>query len=93
MKKIPKKKLDEGIELTREYWKTGNTDILDKRISKMQSLEKQIHVWWDAILNLLDGILETHGFCPDAENEKIYEVLRVLGWEVTDGEIQESEGL
>lgn len=33
MKKIPKKKLDEAIELTREYWKTGNTDILNKRIS------------------------------------------------------------
>lgn len=59
----------------------------------MQSLEKQTHVWWDSILNLLDGILATHGFCPDAENDEIYCALRCIGWEATDGEIQESEGL
>ena len=93
MKKILKKKLDKAIELTREYWATGNTDILGKRISLAQSLEKQTHVWWDAILYLLDGILETHGFYPDAENDEIYCALRCLGWEVTDGEDKTSEGL
>lgn len=84
MKKIPKKKLDELIALSREYWKTGNTDILQKRLSKAQSLEKVIGVWWDSILYLLDAIITGHGYCPEAENEKIYEVLRVLGWEPSD---------
>lgn len=90
--KISKKNLDEVISVTREYWKTGDTLLLDKRHSKADKLAKSVGIWWDAVLYILDGVLIHHGFKPDATNEEIYAVLGVLGWEVTD-EIQESESL
>lgn len=97
MKKISKKKLDKLIELTREYWhgeyeQGKNRAILSKRITLADALEKEIGLSWGAVLGLLDGILQNHGFFRDATNDEIYCVLRCLGWEVTD-EDEESEGL
>jgi hypothetical protein len=84
MKTISKKKLDELIAMTKQYWDTGERDILQKRIDLASTMEKETGLTWGAILDLLDGILANSGFAPNAENEDIYCVLRVLGWKVTD---------
>jgi hypothetical protein len=98
MKKISKKKLDKLIAMTREYWhgeyeQERNRAILSKRITMAEALEKEIGLHWGAVLGLLDGILQNHGFFRDATNDEIYCALRCLGWEVTDAEDEESEGL
>jgi hypothetical protein len=90
MKKISKKKLDYIIALTREYWETGNRNILGYRIDKATELQPTTGLSWSGILDFVDGIL--HGFAPDATDDEIYCALRVLGWEATD-EIETSESL
>ena len=87
MKQIPKKQLDKVIGLTREYWKDGDTAILGKRIRMAGSL----NIDWSPALYLMDGILQNNGFCPDASNELIYDIIRLLGWEVVDDEKYPSE--
>lgn len=91
MKKINKRILDWCIELTRLYWgeEDVSNDILDDRIKTAKKAESG---WW-SLLNLLDGILGSSGFNHEASNLEIYLVLRLLGWEVVDEEIEESESL
>ena len=91
MKKINKRILDWCIELTRLYWGENDVDseILSDRIAKA----KESEVDWYPLCNLLDGILASSGFNHDASNWDIYLVLRLLGWEVVDEEIEESESL
>ena len=98
MKKIPKKKLHKLMEMTKEFWSHGMDEeeaqeLLRERIGQAQAFEQETGIDWFAILCLLDGIFHNAGLCPDADNFKIYAVLGLLGWEVADGEIQESEGL
>ena len=95
MKKIPKKQFDEIIDLTRQYWDAAPEDGLQTvptRINAAMELEKKIGVMWIAITDLLSAIIGHRGFCPDAKNDEIYSVLRILGWEVVD-ENQTSESL
>ena len=90
MKKIPKKPFDEIIDMTRYYWANGGDDaFLQNRIDKAMSIEC---VGWLPVMDLMDSILNPHGFCPDAENDEIYCALRCLGWEVS-GEVEASESL
>lgn len=86
MKKIPKKLLDECIEVIREYWRSADTNhkALDKRIAIAQKIEKQTGIEWLAIVNFLDAILMNYGLQPDAENDEIYCTLRCVGWEPID---------
>lgn len=92
MKKISKKKLNRLISMTREYWETGDTTILHKRITLAEAMKKT-GLTWSAILDLLDGILANHAFLPEASNDEIYCALRCLGWEASDAEDETSEGL
>ena len=92
MKKIPKKKLDEIIDLTRQYWESGNSELLQERIDKAMDLRADTSLDWYACVNLMDGILQPNGFLSHAENDEIYSVLRILGWEAVDEE-QTSESL
>jgi hypothetical protein len=91
MKKINKRIVDWCIELTRLYWggKDIDTEILTDRIETAKKAE----INWFALINLLDGILAKGGFNPEASNLEIYLVLRLLGWEVADEEVEESESL
>ena len=84
MKKIPKKKLDTAIVLTKEYWASGDVTIL----GKLHRLAEKIHpdLEWTAILDMLHGIFKYQGICPDATEDEIYCALRCLGWEVVDEE-------
>lgn len=84
MKKIPKKLLDDCIEATRKYWATGNKSFMAKKIEASQKLANEIGRSWLAVENFIDGILNSNGFCPDAENDEIYCALRCIGWEPVD---------
>lgn len=84
MKKIPKFLLDRYIELSRQYWDTGNFNLLDDLKNASFVIQDAINVDWLSIENFIDAIIRHRGFLPNAENEKIYEALSVLGWEVVE---------
>jgi hypothetical protein len=86
MKTISKKKLDELIAQERQYWETGSHDALAKRLDLARDMEAETNLSMFAILDLLSGILCPRGFAHDAENDEIYSVLRIMGWEATDEE-------
>ena len=90
MKKIPKEKLDSVLTMTRNYWKTGERDLIPARIALTQSLQIDVGVDWLCFLNIADSILQSNGFKRNASNATIYAVLNALGYEVVDDEIQES---
>lgn len=84
--KIPKGQLDEIIELTRTYWNGEDADrqLLQERIDKAQVLELIVGVDWLTVIDFVDSIIRHRGFLPNAENDMIYSVLKLLGWEVAD---------
>jgi hypothetical protein len=94
MKKINKRILDECIELTRLYWgESGDEKRYDNILDDRFKWARTSGVKWSPLLNLLDGILASNGFAPEASNWDVYLVLRLLGWEVVDEEVKESESL
>lgn len=86
MKQIPKKPLDEIIEVCRRYWNSEVADskALDKRIKIAQKIEKRTGLDWLALANFIDAVLMGDGLEPNAENEKIYSALRALGWDIVE---------
>lgn len=84
MKKIPKKLLDDCIEACRAFWGSGNKCLLFPMHEKAETLGKAIGLDGFVVSDFISCIAKGWGFCPDAENEKIYSVLRVLGWEVVN---------
>ena len=86
MKQIPKKQFDEVLDLSREYWETGGTTVLQERIKAAQEIKKATDIDWLAIIDFVDCIVRTTGILPDASDEMFYILLRVLGWEVADVE-------
>lgn len=79
-RKFPKEMLDELIESVRDEWRSYRDHV--DTIALALSAEDRIGANWLYIANLLMAILSPSGFRPEATNEEIYEVLRVLGWEV-----------
>lgn len=92
MKQIPKKLLDGLIYLKRMYWKDGEVELLPGIMALTKELGKDSNLEWLAIGDFLSGILMNNGLLPNADNETIYEALKLFGWEVVD-EVQESESL
>lgn len=83
MKKMPKKKFDKILDLSRAYWENGDEEILTERIHLAMELEKIIDVDWINVLDFANSIVASRGILPDAENDEIYCALRAIGWEVT----------
>lgn len=81
-KQLNKKDLNKILRYTRSYWEHKTTDAEALLEARLAAAEKMVGGGWLALIDLLDGILGAHGFCKNASNEKIYEVLRLLGWEV-----------
>ena len=86
MKTISKKMLDKLIAKERKFWKVGGENNFDSRYELARTMEAKTGLSAFAIIDLLGGIVSLRGFAPDAENNTIYSVLRILGWEVTDEE-------
>ena len=82
------------MTMTRKYWETGDRDYLISGHALCDVLEKKTGVSWSAFADLVGSILQHGGFKTRATNSTVYEVLKVLGYEVVDdGEEQKSESL
>ena len=84
MKEIPKKLLDDCIEACRGFWGSGNHFLMHQMHEKAETLGKAIGIDAFVVSDFIGTIVKGWGFCTDAENEKIYSVLRLLGWNVVE---------
>ena len=84
MKKIPKKQFDSIVRLSREYWETGSTPLLQERIKAAIEIRDVTQIDWLAIIEFVDCIIRRTGVLPGASDEMLYILLRVLGWEVVE---------
>lgn len=82
MKKIPKKLFDEFLQETRKYW----LDEANYETTLLLAKELQIktNVQWIAWKDFINSFLYPQGIARAVTNEQIYEVLKILGWEVVD---------
>lgn len=96
MKPIPKDTLNELARLTRKYRRTGDTDILDKRIKKAQEISRAVYgdEWhWLCFADFVGAIVGTSGMAPAASNETIYKAFEAVGLSVqADTEEPPKEG-
>ena len=84
-KTIPKVWLDKAIAGVKEYWSNPkDIQALDRISEATHEIEHAPAIVYFAVDNLLTGILCITGCKPDASNEDIYAILRLLGWEVSD---------
>ena len=90
--KIPKNLLDALIYLERLYWQDGEKELLQGIFALAMEIEEKCGIDWTSVKELVSSIVRNNGFCQYANNERIYEVLNVLGWEVSS-EKQESKSL
>ena len=86
--KIPKDALDEAIDLAKSYWaaypwrrKSGLVGNL-RFFCACLKIQIATHIFLYDIRDLLTAVI--FGIKPDAINEDIYAILRLLGWEVSD---------
>ena len=85
MKKINKKLLDELIRIERKYWKTGDTDLLDKQTLLAHDLSKFTFGndgSWLKFSDFVGSIVASNGLKKSATNQDIYNAFAVLGYEV-----------
>lgn len=98
MKKISKKQMGKLIDLSRQYWVSARAtgepseSLLKERNKIASEIADKTGLSEFAIIDLVDSIVRCNGLLPDADNDEIYFVLRILGWRVKD-EVQESESL
>lgn len=84
MKQIPMKQFDKVVRLSREYWDEGSIVTLQERTKVAMKIREVTGIDWLAIIDFVDAIIRRTGILPDASDEMIYILLRVLGWEVAD---------
>lgn len=81
MKNMPKNLLDELIEAERAFWYSG-ADNIDRIKAAAFKIQEETELCFTAPWDIVNQIIRPSGFCPGADNETIYSVLRVLGWVV-----------
>lgn len=82
-KVLDKAKLDELIEMTRNYWHERElSESTEKLIGMRKFYEKNFPRDLD-LMGFLHSIISGLGMKPEATNEDIYTVLKVLGWVIT----------
>lgn len=86
MKQIPKKQFDELVRLSRQFWEGIDTTLLKDRIDVAMEIREATGIDWMAIVDFIDCIIRSTGILPGASDEMLYNLLRVLGWEVADVE-------
>lgn len=84
MKKVPKILLDSFLDVTRSFWKNGDSGSIELSIDIARLLQKYSGIYWDCWKNLASSIFCTNGFKEEAKNEQFYEILKILGVEVVD---------
>lgn len=84
MKKIPKKLFDDFVDISRKWWK-GELESRCRELEEIaEALQKATGIDECFIVKFIDSLIAPDGFNPDAENDEIYSVLRICGWEVVD---------
>lgn len=83
MKKVPKKLFDEFLHKCRKYW-LENEDIYSETYLLAKELEGLTGVQWLAWKDLTNAFLYPSGLDRAVTNEQIYEILKIVGWEVVD---------
>lgn len=91
MKQIPKKEFDEVLRLSRDFWESGDPLLVKDRIAIAQYITNKTGIDWMAICDFIDCLIRRYGFLPGASNEMLYILLRVLGWEVADVEVNTTD--
>ncbi len=87
MKKIDKKVLDELIRVSRKYWKTGDTDLLPKKIDLSYQLSTQVFGMNNhgfAFSDFVNAIVQTTGLKHSATNQDVYNAFAAIGYEVAE---------
>ena len=85
--KIPKHYLEEIIDATRDRFAYADYDeeCYETICREGAFLESYTGVSFDFCRDFLESILHLdEGIIYEATNEQIYEVLKILGWEVVD---------
>lgn len=85
-KVINKAKLDELIVLIRAYLSSGGIggEEMRERCNEIISFAGRNFPYMLRLVDLIHVILGLGGLNHDADNEDIYKVLEVLGWEVKE---------
>ena len=84
MKKVPKILLDSFLDVTRSFWKNGDSVSSELSIDIARLLQKYSGIDWSCWKDLANSIFCTNGFKEEAKNEQFYEILKILGVEVVD---------
>ena len=87
MRKVPKTILNKCIDNCRNFWKTPYPDCQkygDAWHTYSEALKDTTNLSAFSWQDIIGGILANDGINKDATNEQIYEVLKILGWEVVD---------
>ena len=83
MKQFPKREMDELIQGVRAWRRDEGNSSVHKPMTAAHKIGELTGINFMKWLNLIDAICA--GLAPDAGNDTVYEVLRVLGWEPDTG--------
>ena len=79
MSKIPKSLIDEFIRVCKKYWKTGDTDIINKAIDIAKDIELKTNKDWIIWQELLSSLCKLK-----VSSNCIYGIIKSIGFEVVD---------
>ena len=77
MSKISKSLIDEFIRVCKKYWKTGDIDVLDKKINIAEDIELETNKSWSIWEGLLGSLCRLN-----VSSNCIYGILETIGVEV-----------
>ena len=84
MRSVKKETMDELARITRKYWTTGDTDILDAKHRKARELSEQAFgsdAKWLQFCDIVDGAIYLNRNVP---NDTIYKIFGLLCIEVNE---------
>lgn len=82
MKKLPKKLLDEFLKESRVHWfKKENYEVATSLARQLQEATKVNWLGWKDFVN---SLIYPNGLARAVTNDQIYEVLKILGWEIVN---------
>lgn len=88
-KVVPRKALDALIKATKAYNGSVVRNDMHKKLADINGARKEIEAQTDysigwAVQHFVDALCGVYGMMPDATNEEIYMLLKMIGWEVVD---------
>ena len=87
MKTVKKSTIDELLRVVRKYAKTGDTDILTKKLEICSKLSVEAfgsEGKWLQFADLAGAVVGVNPLVPGASNQVVYDVLKVIRIEVVE---------